>query len=294
MNYNEKNQIKQLLDNLNTNCPLLKEGNDISDPLPYVNEKKKLIKFINHDFKIFNVKVPISIDKQTLYEIASLFKSSVFSEFLLVYMNCILYEDESSIDSISDGDFIIIIENIYYLDDSYYNSFKKGESNSKNVPIKMNNQFIGNMIVSDSTKLSQIYKAIIFHFGCNYYYYYMGDILNEVDTKLDNKEVMNLIPIECIQCDFKSICFTIIGKKIILNTKFKEKNGTVHSEFPQSFPVGTLNSIKELVNIIEAQTLMEVKTFYLDGKQISFEVDKSFSSLGIKEDSEAIIIVNKK
>ena len=75
MNYNEKNQIKKLLDNLNTNCPLLKEANDISDPLPYVNEKKKLIKFINHDFKIFNVKVPISIDKKTLYNIASLFKS---------------------------------------------------------------------------------------------------------------------------------------------------------------------------------------------------------------------------
>ena len=133
-------------------------------------KKKKLIKFINHDFKIFNVKVPISIDKQTLYAIASLFKSFGFSKFLLVYMNCILYEDESSIDSISDGDFIIIIENLYYLDYSYLNSLNIVEKRSKNVPIKMNGQYIRNMIVPDNIKLSQIYKALLFHFGCHYHY----------------------------------------------------------------------------------------------------------------------------
>ena len=64
MDYSEPNQIRQLLNNLDTNSQLLKEGNDIDDPLPYVNEQKKLIKFINHDLKIFNVKVPISIDKK--------------------------------------------------------------------------------------------------------------------------------------------------------------------------------------------------------------------------------------
>ena len=40
MNYNEPNQIRKLINNLDTNNPLLKEGNDIDDPLPYVNEKK--------------------------------------------------------------------------------------------------------------------------------------------------------------------------------------------------------------------------------------------------------------
>ena len=70
MDYSEPNQIKHLLNNLYTNSPLLKEGNDIDDPLSYVNDKKKVIKFINHDFKIYNVKVPISIDKKTLYDIA--------------------------------------------------------------------------------------------------------------------------------------------------------------------------------------------------------------------------------
>ena len=100
MNYNEPNQIRKLLNNLDTNNPLLKEGNDIDAPLHYVNEKKKLIKFINHDSKIFNVKVPASIDKITLYDIAELYKTIHFSQILLVYMNCILNIDENSINSI--------------------------------------------------------------------------------------------------------------------------------------------------------------------------------------------------
>ena len=85
MNYNEPNQIKKLLDNLDTNNPNLKEGNDIDDPMFYIKEKKKLIKFINHDFKIFNVKVPISIDKNTLYQVAEKYKTFLYSEILLIY-----------------------------------------------------------------------------------------------------------------------------------------------------------------------------------------------------------------
>ena len=40
MNYDEPNQIKNLLNNLDINNPQLKEGNDIDDPLPYIDEKK--------------------------------------------------------------------------------------------------------------------------------------------------------------------------------------------------------------------------------------------------------------
>ena len=43
MNYNEINQISNLLDNLDSNSPKLKEGNDITDPLPYIKEKKNLL-----------------------------------------------------------------------------------------------------------------------------------------------------------------------------------------------------------------------------------------------------------
>ena len=250
MNYNEKNQIKQLLNNLDINCPLLKEGNDIEDPLHYVKEKKQLIKFINHDFKIFNVKIPISIDKKTLYAIASLYKSRLFSSILLVYMNWVLNEDESSINSISDGDFTIIIEDIYYLDDSYFNSFKNKNNTGivKNVPIKIPNNFNQIIQVPDNTKLSQLLKALMFHFGCDYYYYYQGDRLKEGSHNLENKMVLEGYPIDCIPSDFIKTYFTIFGKRICLKIIFQYEK---KSNLSCNYPIGTLNSIKELVNIVE-------------------------------------------
>ena len=137
MNYNEPYQIKQLLNNLDINNPLLKAGNDIEDPLTYIKEKKKLIRFINHDFKIFNVKVPISIDKKTLYSIAKLYKVGYFLDTLLIYMNCILFKDESPVDCISDGDFVVIIESEYYLDDTYFNNLIKQNNNKEKMNLML-------------------------------------------------------------------------------------------------------------------------------------------------------------
>ena len=176
MNYNEKYQISKLLENLDTKSPLLKEEKDIRDPLSYIKEKKKLIKFINHDFKIINVKVPTSIDKMTLYQIADLYKSLVGAEFLLVYMNCILNKDESSIESITDGDFVIIIEDIYYLDDTYLNLLtdKNNIGKKKNVGLSFDTGLRINLIIPMKTKFSHLYKALILHFGCNYEFHYNG------------------------------------------------------------------------------------------------------------------------
>ena len=169
MNLSEPNQIKKLLDNLDIDSPNLKEGNDIDDPMPYIKEKKKLIKFINHDFKIFNVKVPISIDKKTLYKIAGRYKTYCGSKILLIYMNCVLNEDDSSIDSISDDDYVIIIENIYYLDDSYLISLNN-ENHSyelRNVVILMKKKPIKVLKILTGTKFSELFKALLFYFGCS-------------------------------------------------------------------------------------------------------------------------------
>ena len=70
MNYEEKYQIMKLLNHLNPQYSFLEKGNDIEDPLYYVHEKKKLIKFVNCNFRLFNVKVPVSINKKDLYSIA--------------------------------------------------------------------------------------------------------------------------------------------------------------------------------------------------------------------------------
>ena len=87
-------------------------------------------------------------------------------------MNCILNEDEASIDSISDDDYIIIIENIYYLDDSNLNSLRNVQSkNLTNITILMKMKPILNFPVLEGSQFSQVFKALLFHFGCNYQFY---------------------------------------------------------------------------------------------------------------------------
>ena len=289
MNYNEPNQIRKLLNNLDTNNPLLKEGNDIDDPLHYVNEKKKLIKFINHDSKIFNVKVPASIDKITLYDIAELYKTIHFSQILLVYMNRILNKDENSINSISDGDFIVMIENIYYLDDTYLNLLdnknnKNYNGNLINVQIKESRgAFRKNIVVPLGTKLSQIYKALTLHFGCEYRFI----CNNQKISEKNDRTCWEGIRIECYKYDVFSIHINTFGKKINIKIKFVSNQGNNYYMIHQ---VGIYNSTKQLINLVEGLSLKKVKKFYLGNKQINLEEEKSFISLGIKEDIDGKIL----
>ena len=188
MNYNEPYQIKQLLNNLDINNPLLKARNDIEDPLTYIKEKKKLIRFINHDFKIFNVKVPISIDKKTLYSIAKLYKVGYFSDTLLIYMNCILFNNESPIDCISDRDFVVIIESEYYLDDTYFNNLIKQNNNKEKMNLMLETpKRKKNIIIPSDTKLSELIKALTLHFGYDYRFYYKNNIITEKDERVVEK-----------------------------------------------------------------------------------------------------------
>ena len=159
-----------------------------------------MIKFINHDFKIFNVKVPVSIDKKTLHDIALLYRSLKNSRILLIYMNCILHNDESPINSISDGDFIVIIENIYYLDDTYFNSLKQSNFHEKckNLSLMAGSKFISNMVIPYDTKLCQLYKALILHFGCGYKFTLNNIKIDEYDQRVTS----DLQSILCYEYDF--------------------------------------------------------------------------------------------
>ena len=287
MNYNEINQISNLLDNLDTNSPKLKEGNDIADPLPYIKEKKKLIKFINHDFKIFNVKVPISIDKMILYQIADLYKSFDYSSFLLVYMNCILNKDESSIESISDGDFVIIIENLYYSDETYLNLLTNPNNKGQkiNVKIYLNDKIKRNLVIPNDTKLSQLFKALILYFGCQYHFPF-------IEMKSDlNTNISDGTKIDCLEkAAIKGLEMKIFGKRI--NLKIKLENPGEKSKY-FNCEVGILSSIKQFSEYLGITQDLTVKGFYFDKKSIYINEDQSFASLGIINDSEITLIFNK-
>ena len=79
-----------------------------------------MIKFVNSNYIIYHIKIPTFIKKSDLYVIASLYKGLFYSNIILIHNNQILGNDESSIDIISDGDRIIIIEDRIYPDSSYF------------------------------------------------------------------------------------------------------------------------------------------------------------------------------
>ena len=201
-------------------------------------------------------------------------------------MNCILNKDESSINSISDGDFIVIIEDIYYLDDTYFNLLDNKNYNGKLINIKIiKNGFVfKTIIVPLNTKLSQIFKALILHFGCGYRFICNN---NQIISEKNDRTCWEGIRIECYEYDVFSIHINTFGKKI--NTKIKFVSNQGNNDY-MNYQVGIYNSTKQLTSLVENQRFIKVKKFYLGNKQINLEEEKSFISLGIKEDIDGKIL----
>ena len=134
MNFDNQNQIKYMIYFLSLNYNKLDISDNIEDPLYYIVEPKKIIKFINSDNKQYKVNIPLSITKYDLYSIAQNYKcfknnkkhlSGNHSNILLIYNNLILNRDETSINCINNNDIIIIIEPRNFPDDSFYNSLQE-------------------------------------------------------------------------------------------------------------------------------------------------------------------------
>ena len=113
LNIDDKYQIMNIVNRINPNLSTLKINDEILDPLYYIEGPKKIIKFINSDFKLFNVKIPKQINMKDLYSIVCQYKCLSNTEIALIYKNYILTEDETSIDCISEGDVIkaILVNN---------------------------------------------------------------------------------------------------------------------------------------------------------------------------------------
>jgi hypothetical protein len=221
---NDKYQIMNIMNRLNPNLSTLKQDNEILDPLHYINKPKKVVKFVNSDFKLFNVKIPTFIDKIDLYSIASLYSSLRISDILLISNNCIIKKDESSLDFISEGDLIIIIENRIYPDDSYYNSLLINNNNSKVMNVIWKNSSglnINNLQFPTNITILQMKKAIYLKFGYNN---------KEISCKWfskKNDETLGKLPF-CLTLPYEklnqnmSYYINYLGKKIMLRIKRSE------------------------------------------------------------------------
>ena len=119
-----------------------------------------------------------------------------FTNFLLIHNNSIIDNDESSIKFLSKDDTIIIVEDRYYQDNSYYNSLI-GNNNFKDmIDINLKNTYelcgqpFIHLYFPPYITFSQMMKAIYFKFDrderdfflINYQYMKGNNIIQDIFT----------------------------------------------------------------------------------------------------------------
>ena len=278
MNLENKNQIKQLIKQINPHLiNKIKENDELINGFNYIKREKKLIKFVYSNFNIFNIKIPTFITKFDLYSIAQTKKIFNATNILLIHNNKILNKDDSSIDEIIDNDFVVIIENKLYPDNSSY--------------IYLKNKYLHNDI---------IYLKIVFPDGTKKFYNLSKEItikefLNMVikDNGLfekniqfiRNSKIMNINSLQKIKeseliyganifCNFSNQVQTIyyFGKVLKGKTKIKNESITIN--------IGTLNCINYLFNELSDYRIVKIT---IGNIQLNKDSDNCLFLYGIKE-----------
>jgi len=281
MNFNQKFQIMNLINHLNPDLSLIKISDTIEDPLYYIHEYKINIKLINYNKTLYNVKIPTFITKSDLYSIAQTYRAFDFTNILLVHNNNILNKDETPINNISNNDIIIMVEDRYYPDETYYNSIIENKNSDEIIRVTLIDSTLDlcgimhiNFNFPSDITLSQMFKAIYLKFGrdnrdltflnCSDFHY----------EKLKDKFSGNFGTISVsIHDGILGGIFNVYGKRIIL-----KNDGNL-------FSIGTLNSNKKLKNDLEMQVGKKIKKLYIDGVEVDLVQEKSLASLGIQEGS---------
>ena len=289
MDFDNPNQIKNMIFFLSLKYDKLDILDKIEDPLYYIEEPKKLIKFINSDYKQYKVNIPLSITKYDLYSIAQKYKcfknnknhlSGKHSNILLINNNLILNWDETPIDCINNNDIIIIIEPRNFPDDSFYNSLQERTEDKGCIQFEFSSgKSEIYRIFPYNVKICEIYKSIILELGLDtntYKLMYSGGPLRINDQQEGTFLIGFTITI------FEYNIFTkkfIIGKIVIAHFK------GIGSE-----AIGLLNSINDLKQLIlNYLGEKKIKKFKIENNVIEEGDNRSLFSLGIKNDFTCFI-----
>ena len=237
---------------------------------------------INYNKILYNVIIPTFTTKSDLYSIAQTYRAFDFTNLLLVHNNSILNKDESSINNIADNDIIIMIEDRYYPDETYYNSIIENKKSDEMIRIILQDvslnlcgsKNVGIDFPSDIS-FSEMFKAIYLKFGRDKRDLTFWNYSNSLHMKIKDKNLGSCFLAINVTTHggILGMIFNIYGKKIKLNY-----NGNL-------FTIGAFNSNKKLKNVIEAQERKKLKKLYIDGKEVDLCEEKSLDSLGIQEGS---------
>jgi len=289
-NMNNFNQMNQMNNNININMNNNDNNNNndnIIDFFPYIKEQKKIIKFINSNYKSNFIKIPISINKSELYSIADNYKSHPLLKFILSYKNIMIKEDESSIEEIPEGAEINIIEERPIPNTCYYDSLKKkyGDNNIINITFILRSGMKRVLHFPGEATLSDVKKSYYNKYGLNEsmsILLYNEEKLKDKDEKRiqdigSNLKIEVLNPMEVL--NGKKFGKIILGN-VTAKIKTEEKENIVNFKIN----VGSLNSTSRIYEEIEGTIGFNIKKLFLNNKEISRNHEQSLKSLGIKED----------
>ena len=297
MNMNYNNTISNYF-NLNNNTRGLRRQMsatnilEVKDPYPDIHEAKILIIFERNDKIQHKVKVPLSFRMVELYYTAVEFKINKYSKMELFYNNKYLKEDDKRINIISNGDKVIMAENLDELNNSIYkNLYQPNLSSGDIVNIIFNFSFnnkIKTMAFSKKTKIRDMFKMFyqengIIGKGKQFYKFLLNSNTLNVD---DNSPLGNLFNSDgkTIIVDYINELNVIKGKKLEVEVRNKRKKLSKTT-------IGTLNKIKDLYfkleqNYTNRRTIQRIS---IKGKEVRRDDERTFFSINVRENFKCII-----
>ena len=264
-----------------------KNEGEISDIYKEIKEKKKQIIFTRVlDNKSFIVLIPCSLRKNDLYGAACRFKKFKFSEIQLFHNETFLNSDETKIDCIKEGNEVKIIEVLFGVDFSCYDSYLSKHENDE----KINITFIWGKEtrILYFTYYTTIKEMINLFFNEMYIpecerkffnFIYNAKKLDDNDEILKNKinHPSNFAKIVVVDGSNSKSPYGYKGKNIISSIYI---NGRLIDK--RTF--GTLELIKNVYQSIENSYLLDILKFKINGKEIQKDDERTLSCVGIRED----------
>jgi hypothetical protein len=262
------------------------------DVYPDINEVKILIIFERNDKTQYRVKVPFSFRMVELYYVAIEFKINRYSKMDLFYNNKYLKEDDTLISIISNGDKVIMAENLDELNNSIYkNLYQPNLSSGDIVNIIFNFSFnnkIKTMAFSKKTKIRDMFKMFyqengIIGKGKQFYKFLLNSNTLNVD---DNSPLGNLFNSDgkTIIVDYINELNVIKGKKLEVEVRNKRKKLSKTS-------IGSLNQIKDLYFKLEQNYSNRriIQRITIKGKEVRRDDERTFFSINVRENFKCII-----
>ena len=264
---------------------------EIKDVCPNLNEEKKLIIFERNDKKQYKAKVPKSLRMVELYYVAIEFKINRYSKMELFHNDKYLKEDDSHINFISNGDKVIIAENLDELNFSYYkNVYQKNlSSNIINIIFKFSfNNKSKTMTFSKKTRIREMFKMFfqenkILGEGKKYYKFLLDSKSLNVDddSPIENKFFSDN---KTIIVDEVKEMNEIKGKKLEVDVRNRR-----NKLFKTS--IGTFNQIKDLYYRLEQNYLNRkiIQRITIKGKELIRGDERTFFSINVRDNFKCII-----